>query len=75
MPETGQPSMTGMNASYGDLRSPYTAIAEDGSTVQIDPRTGQVVLSEGLSIPMMVGIGGVAVLAGWYFMSDSKVSN
>lgn len=74
MPETGQPSMTGMNASYGDLRSPYTAITEDGQQVQVDPTTGQVV-PQGMSTEMMVGIGGVVLLAGWYFMSDSKSTN
>jgi hypothetical protein len=78
MPETGygmsQPSMTGMNASYGDLRTPYTAIAEDGSQVQVDPTTGQII-QEGMSMPMMIGIGGAVVLAGWYFMSDSKSNN
>jgi hypothetical protein len=74
MSETGQPSMTGTNASYGDLRSPYTAIAEDGSQVQIDPATGQVI-PEGMSIPMMIGIGGVVALTGWYFMSGSKSNN
>jgi hypothetical protein len=74
MPETGQPSMTGMNASYGDLRSPYTGITQDGEQVQIDPATGQVI-SEGMSMPMMIGIGGAAVLAGWYLLTPSTKSN
>lgn len=73
--DMGQPSMTGMNASYGDLRSPYTAIAEDGSTVQVDPATGQVI-PEGISMPMIIGIGGIAALTGWYFLTpDSKSNN
>jgi hypothetical protein len=75
MPETGQPSMTGMNASYGDLRTPYTAITEDGQQVQVNPATGQIV-PEGMSTEMMIGIGGVVALGlGWYFMSDSKSTN
>lgn len=74
MPETGQPSMTGMNASYGDLRTPYTAVTEDGQQIQVDPTTGQVV-QPGMSTEMMVGIGAVTLLAGWYFMSDSKSDN
>jgi len=73
--DTGQPSMTGMNASYGDLRTPYTAIAEDGSQVQVDPVTGQVIQQEGMSMPMMIGIGGAVALAGWYFMSGNKSNN
>lgn len=66
-----QPSM---QTSYGDLRSPYTAITEDGQQVQVDPLTGQVIPQETMSTDMMVGIGGIALvaLAGWYFMSDSK---
>jgi hypothetical protein len=74
MPVSYDMSQPTMNTSYGDLRSPYTAIAEDGSTVQVDPNTGQVI-QPGLSTPMMIGIGGVVLLAGWYFMSGSKVSN
>lgn len=67
----GQPTM---QTSYGDLRSPYTAITEDGQQVQVDPLTGQVIPQEIMSTDMMVGIGGVALiaLAGWYFMSDSN---
>lgn len=57
--------------SYGDLRSPYTAIQEDGTQVQVDPMTGQVI-EQGMSVPMMIGIGGVVALAGWYFLYDSK---
>lgn len=74
MPETGQPSMTGMNASYGDLRTPYTAITEDGQQIQVDPATGQIV-PEGMSTEMIVGLSGIALLAGWYFMSDNKSTN
>ena len=74
MGQSGQPSMTGMNASYGDLRSPYTAIAEDGSTVQVNPATGQII-QEGMSTPMIIGLGGIAVaLAGWYFLTPSSKS-
>lgn len=67
----GQPTM---QTSYGDLRSPYTAVTEDGQQVQVDPLTGQVIPQEGMSTDTMVGIGGIAVLAlvGLYFMSDSK---
>jgi hypothetical protein len=72
--ETGQPSMTGMNASYGDLRSPYTAITEDGQQVQVDPNTGQVI-PQGITTLGMIGIGGAVLLAGWYVMSDSKSTN
>lgn len=62
-----------MNNSYGDLRTPYTAITEDGQQVQVDPRTGEVV-RPGIPTETMVGVGAVAlvVLAGWYFLSDSK---
>jgi len=63
-----------MNTSYGDLRSPYTAITEDGEQVQVDPNTGQII-QPGISTGAMVMIGGVALLAGWYFMSGSKESN
>jgi hypothetical protein len=65
---TTQPSM---QTSYGDLRTPYTAITEDGQQVQVDPSTGQVI-EQGMSVPMMIGVGGVVLLAGWYLMSDSK---
>jgi len=68
---TGQPSM---NTSYGDLRSPYTAVTEDGQTVQVDPNTGQVV-QPGMSTPMMIAVGGVTLLAGWYLLSGSKSIN
>jgi len=74
VPETGQPSMTGMNASYGDLRTPYTGVTQNGEQVQVDPRTGQVI-SEGMSTGMMIAIGGVTVLAGWYLMSGNKSNN
>jgi len=74
VPETGQPSMTGMNASYGDLRTPYTGVTQDGEQVQVDPRTGQVI-SEGMPTGMMIAIGGVTVLAGWYLMSGNKSNN
>lgn len=70
--DMGQPAS--MNTSYGDLRSPYTAITEDGQTVQVDPATGQVI-QPGISMPVMVAIGGIVLLTGWYFMSGSKASN
>jgi len=74
VPETGQPSMTGMNASYGDLRSPYTGVTQDGEQIQIDPRTGQVIqagMIPDLSMTTWLAIGGVT-LVGWYLMSGSK---
>lgn len=74
VPETGQPSMTGMNASYGDLRSPYTGVTQDGEQIQIDPRTGQVVqagILPDLSMTTWLVVGGVT-LAGWYMLSGSK---
>jgi len=74
VPETGQPSMTGMNASYGDLRSPYTGVTQDGEQIQIDPRTGQVVqagMLPDLSMTTWLVVGGVT-LAGWYMLSGSK---
>jgi hypothetical protein len=55
--------------SYGDLRSPYTAITEDGQQIQIDPATGQP-LSTGISTTMMVGGGLAIVLLGMYLMSE-----
>jgi len=64
-----------MNTSYGDLRSPYTGVTEDGQTqVQIDPRTGQVI-QPGMSTEMMIGLSAIALALGVYFMSDSKSSN
>jgi hypothetical protein len=72
--DMGQPSMTGMNASYGDLRTPYTAITEDGQQIQVDPTTGQVI-PEGMSTGTMIVLGGVTLLAGWYLMSGSKSTN
>lgn len=63
-----------MQSSYGDLRTPYTAITEDGQQVQVDPMTGNIVEPESVvSTDMMIGIGVVSLLAaGIYFMSDSK---
>jgi len=58
-----------MQTSYGDLRSPYTAITEDGEQVQVDPNTGQVI-QPGMSKEMIIGIGAVTLLAGWFLMSD-----
>lgn len=73
----GQPSMTGMNASYGDLRTPYTAIQEDGTQVQVDPQTGQIVqagIIPDLSPATWLMLGGTT-LVGWYLMSGSKSTN
>lgn len=70
----GDPIGQSMNTSYGDLRSPYTAITEDGQQVQVDPNTGQVI-PEGMSTTIKVMLGGVVLLAGWYFMSGSKANN
>jgi hypothetical protein len=70
----GEPIGQTMNTSYGDLRSPYTAITEDGQQVQVDPNTGQVI-PEGMSTTTKVMLGGVVLLAGWYFMSGSKANN
>jgi len=63
-----------MQNSYGDLRSPYTAITEDGQQVQVNPQTGEVIQPTTVSTEMMVGVGIVVLAAGWYFMSDSKDS-
>ena len=72
-PVIGEPGT--MQTSYGDLRSPYTAISEDGKTLQVDPATGQVI-DTGMSTTMMIALGGVALAGlGWYFMSDSKSIN
>lgn len=75
-PMIGQPGT--MQTSYGDLRSPYTAIPEDGQqTLQIDPRTGQVIQASmipDLSPTTWLVIGGTT-LVGWYLMSGSKSDN
>lgn len=66
-----------MQTSYGDLRSPYTAITEDGQQVQVDPATGQVIqagILPELSMTTWLVVGGVT-LVGWYFMSGSKRVN
>ena len=60
-----------MNTSYGDLRSPYTAITEDGEQVQVDPATGQII-QPGVSTAMWVGGGAIILLLGMYVMSDDK---
>lgn len=62
---------------YGDLRTPYTAIQEDGTQVQVDPATGKVIqagMIPDLSPTTWLAIGG-ATLIGWYFMSGSKSNN
>lgn len=71
-PTIGQPGT--MQTSYGDLRTPYTAITEDGQQIQVDPATGEVIPA-GMSTPMIIGIGGVTLLVGWYLMSGSKSTN
>lgn len=63
-----------MNTSYGDLRSPYTAITEDGQQVQVDPATGQVI-QPGMSTEMIVGIAALALVGGIYFMSGNEKTN
>lgn len=63
-----------MNTSYGDLRSPYTAITEDGEQVQVDPMTGQVI-QPGMSTEMMIGIAAIALLGGVWYMSGSEKTN
>ena len=72
---TGPPTVApSMDSSYGDLRSPYTAVTEDGNTVQVDPATGQVVqagMIPDLSMGTWLAIGG-ATLVGWYLMSGSE---
>jgi len=65
------------SGSYGDLRTPYTAIQEDGTQVQVNPATGQIVqagIIPDLSPTTWLAIGGVT-LVGWYFMSGSKSNN
>jgi len=60
------------------LQSPYTPLADD--SLQIDPKTGQLMLPQqasmipDLSPTTWLVIGG-ATLAGWYFMSGSKSNN
>jgi hypothetical protein len=61
----GQPGT--MQTSYGDLRSPYTAITEDGQQVQIDPATGEVAQSVWAN-PAYLGGGAVILLLGMYMM-------
>lgn len=69
---SGGGSQPTMQTSYGDLRTPYTAITEDGQQVQVDPRTGEVV-QPGMSTEVMVGIGALVAMAGLYYAySDSK---
>lgn len=71
-PTIGQPGT--MDTAYGDLKSPYTAISEDGQQVQVDPRTGQVVQASmipDLAPATWLAIGG-ATLVGWYLMSGSE---
>lgn len=60
-----------MQTSYGDLRSPYTAITEDGQQIQVDPMTGQVVQPT-ISTEAMVGIGALVAMAGLYYVYSDK---
>ena len=71
------PGAPSTDSAYGDLRSPYTAIAEDGQQIQVDPKTGQVIQASilpDLSMTTWLMVGGVT-LAGWYMMSGSKSNN
>jgi len=68
IPSTAYAQPASMNTSYGDLRSPYTAITEDGEQIQIDPATGQPI-QPGISTPMLIGGGALVLLVGWYLMS------
>jgi len=73
----GAVAATPSSGSYGDLRTPYTAIQEDGTQVQVDPATGQIVqagIIPDLSPTTWLAIGGVT-LVGWYFMSGNKSTN
>jgi hypothetical protein len=56
--------------SYGDLRSPYTAQAEDGRTLQIDPATGEIVQPIWTN-PVYLGGGAVVLLLGLYMMQGN----
>jgi len=64
----GMPPM----GAYGDLRSPYTAITEDGSVLEIDPNTGNVVQPQagfmGTGISTEVVVGGTILLAAAWFL-------
>jgi hypothetical protein len=65
------------SGAYGDLRTPYTAIQEDGTQVQVNPATGQIIqagMIPDLSPTTWLAIGG-ATLIGWYVMSGSKSNN
>jgi hypothetical protein len=62
--------------SYGDLRTPYTAVTEDGQQIQVDPNTGLPIQPvAGMSTEMKVGIAvvGITLLVGWYYMSGSEI--
>lgn len=74
MPVEYGPQPASMNTSYGDLRSPYTAITEDGEQVQVDPMTGQV-MQPGMSTEIMIGIAALALVGGvWYFSGSEKTN-
>lgn len=66
--------VSGGDSTQGDLRSPYTAVTDDGSTVQVDPSTGQPVQpaqsapSTGFSTTTYVGGASVILLLGYYMM-------
>jgi hypothetical protein len=62
------PGSPTMNTSYGDLRTPYTAITENGEQVQVDPATGQVIPDN--NMPLLIGGGALALILGWYLLSD-----
>lgn len=61
-----------MNASYGDLRSPYMGVDESGNQVMIDPATGQPISGWplGLSLEVWIGIATVSLIGGWWVMKD-----
>jgi hypothetical protein len=76
--QVGQPGT--FQTSYGDLRSPYTAVSEDGSQqYSVDPVTGKIITAQAgmfpdLSMNTWLLIGG-ATLVGWYVMSEYKSTN
>jgi hypothetical protein len=70
----GGPLAPADGGSYGDLRSPYTAITDDGKQVQIDPTTGQIVQASMFpdwSWTTWLMVGGV-LACGLYVAADDK---
>jgi hypothetical protein len=70
--------VSGGDATQGDLRSPYTATPDDGSTtLQVDPNTGQVVQpvsSTRFSTTTYMGGAAVILLLGYYMMQGDEKS-